>query len=102
MNPAIPPKDVMCPYTGFAKSCRDGVVEHSCPKWVHVMGVNPQTGEQIDKWACSDSMTHFLLLENSQMQRQTAGAIESFRNEMVRINELSLAAAISHPQLGAK
>jgi len=30
-----------------------------------------------------------LLIENSQMQRQTGAAVESFRNEMVRANEVS-------------
>jgi len=28
-----------------------------------------------------------LLIENSQQQRQTGAAVESFRNEMVRANE---------------
>jgi hypothetical protein len=30
------------------------------------------------------------LIENSQMQRQTGAAVESFRNEMVQINSLTL------------
>jgi phosphosulfolactate phosphohydrolase-like enzyme len=87
----IPDKKVMCPYTGFAKSCFEGVTEHNCPKWVHVMGSNPQTGETMNKFACADSIAHFLLIENSQMQRQTAAAVESFRNEMVKANQTALA-----------
>jgi hypothetical protein len=86
----IPDKNIMCPYTGFAKSCREGVVEHCCPKWVHVMGANPQTGDHVDKYACSDSLIPMLLIENSQMQRQTGAAVETFRNEMVRMNHMSL------------
>ena len=31
-----------------------------------------------------------LLIENSQQQRQTGAAVESFRNEMVKSNELHL------------
>lgn len=31
-----------------------------------------------------------LLIENSQMQRQTGAAVESFRNEMVKSNESTL------------
>jgi hypothetical protein len=83
----LPDKKIKCPYTGFAKSCFDGVTKHNCPKWVHLMGANPQTGEHIDKYACSDSMIHLLLLENSRMQRQTGAAIESFRNEMIELNQ---------------
>ena len=30
-----------------------------------------------------------LLIENSQMSRQTGAAVESFRNEMVKANESS-------------
>ena len=30
-----------------------------------------------------------LTIENSQMQRQTGAAVESFRNEMVKANEMS-------------
>lgn len=93
MSNPIPDKSVMCPYSGFKTSCREGVVEHSCPKWVRVMGSNPQTGELVDKYGCSDSIIPMLLLENSQMQRQTGAAVESFRNEMVRMNELALSAS---------
>lgn len=86
----LPDKNVMCPYTGFSKSCREGVVEHSCPKWIRITGLNPQTGEHMDQYGCSDSFLPLLLIENSQQQRQTGAAVESFRNEMVRRNELSL------------
>jgi len=32
-----------------------------------------------------------LLIENSQQQRQTGAAVESFRNEMVQFNAVALA-----------
>jgi len=34
-----------------------------------------------------DSFLPMLLIENSQQQRQTGAAIESFRNEMVQAND---------------
>jgi hypothetical protein len=43
-----------------------------------------------------------LLIENSQQQRQTGAAVESFRNEMVKANEASnqvLIAATQHNNL---
>jgi hypothetical protein len=80
----------MCPATGFKKSCRAINAEFDCPKFVHLTGLNPQTGAPEDKHGCVDSFLPLLMLENSQQQRQTAAAIESFRNEMVRFNLLSL------------
>lgn len=82
----LPDKDVMCPYTGFEKSCWSGVAEHRCPKWIHVLGNDPNTGQQVDKYGCNDSFQAMLMIENSLMQRQTGAAIESFRNEMIQLN----------------
>jgi hypothetical protein len=42
-----------------------------------------------------------MMIENSQMQRQTGAAVESFRNEMVKSNEVGqrvLLAAAGVPQ----
>lgn len=86
----LPDPKVKCPYTGFKMRCFDGVTKHACPKWVHIAGTHPQTGESIDRFACADSWIPLLLVENSQMQRQTGAAVESFRNEVVRLNGRSL------------
>lgn len=83
----LPDKKIMCPYTGFKKSCWEGVAEHSCPKWVHVTGTNPNNGEPVNNYGCSDAFVPLLLIENSQQQRQTGAAVESFRNEMVKLND---------------
>lgn len=88
----LPPKDVGCHRTGFVKSCRECVVEHNCPLWMQVQGVHPQTGEQLNQFGCADAFIPILLIENSQMQRQTGAAVESFRNEMVAVNERALGA----------
>lgn len=82
----LPDKKVMCHHTGFQTSCFDGVVQHNCRKWFQIRGSNPQTGEPIDQWACVDSLMPMLMIENSQQQRQTAAAVESFRNEVAIAN----------------
>ena len=41
---------------------------------------------QVDEWACSIQFLPMLLIENSQQQRGTGAAVESFRNEMVKAN----------------
>lgn len=82
----LPDDKVMCHETGFEKRCKDMVVNCHCRKWIQVMGNNPNTGEPINRWDCSDAWLPLLLIENSQMQRQTGAAVESFRNEATRNN----------------
>ena len=53
-----------------------------------VRGTNPNTGEEIDDYGCSVAWLPVLMIENSQQQRQTGAAVESFRNEMVKANEV--------------
>ena len=83
----LPDKNIRCPATGFAKSCREIVAEFECPKFIKISGQNPNDGQPVDRFGCVDSFIPMLLIENSQMQRQTGAAVESFRNEMVKANE---------------
>jgi hypothetical protein len=87
----FPDPSIKCPYTGFAKPCRELAL--SCPKFVHIAGHNPNTGEPVNRYGCSDGFLPMLLIENSQQARQTGAAVESFRNEMVRLNRASTASA---------
>jgi hypothetical protein len=34
------------------------------PEWIHIAGSDPQTGETIDKYGCSDSFRPRLMIEN--------------------------------------
>jgi len=85
MKKQIPHADEgqICPFNGQDTA----TVCHKCPLWIQVRGKNPQTDGEVDHWACSFAWMPMLLIENSQMQRQTGAAVESFRNEMVRSNE---------------
>lgn len=60
-----------------------------CSWMTQVRGHNPNTGKEVDEWGCAISWLPLMLIENSQMQRQTGAAVESFRNEMVKSNETS-------------
>jgi len=57
-----------------------------CSWFTQVRGTNPNSGKEVDEWACAITWMPVLLIENSQQQRQTGAAVESFRNEMVRAN----------------
>lgn len=60
-----------------------------CSWFTQLRGHNPNTGEEIDDWGCAVGWLPVLLVENSQQQRSTGAAVESFRNEMVKANESS-------------
>jgi len=85
----LPDKETGCHHTGFAKKCRDLVASGKCKRWLQIAGNNPNTGEAVNRFDCVDNWTPLLLIENSQMQRQTGAAVESFRNEMVKMNQVA-------------
>lgn len=73
-----------CPLNGF-KPCR----MFECAWFMAIRGTNPNTGADVDEHGCAMAWMPMLLIENSQQQRQTGAAVESFRNEMVKANEVS-------------
>lgn len=75
----------LCPL--LKKDC----IEHGCKFYVHLLGKDPQTSKEIDKWDCSFAWLPILLIENAQQSRQTGAAVESFRNEMVQANAQAVA-----------
>lgn len=62
-------------------------VGHKCAWYTYIRGFNPNTGQEVDEWACTITWLPMLMIENSQQQRSTSSAVESFRNEMVKANE---------------
>ena len=85
-----------CPLDGF-NPCR----QLECAWFIKIAGVNPNTGKDVEEWGCSMAWLPILTIENSQQQRQTGAAVESFRNEMVKSNEVGhrvLMAAAGVPQ----
>lgn len=74
-----------CPLNGFKKCKR-----FNCAWYTQVKGKNPQTGEDIDEYACAITLLPLLLVENSRQTNQAGAAIESFRNEMVKSNMVTL------------
>jgi hypothetical protein len=60
-----------------------------CAWIVQVRGMNPNTGEEVDEWKCAVAWMPMLQIETSQQSRQTGAAVESFRNEVVKANEIN-------------
>lgn len=73
-----------CPMDKF-NPCR----QTECAWFMQVRGMNPNTGAEVDEWGCAVAWMPILLIENSQQQRHTGAAVESFRNEMVKSNEVN-------------
>ena len=59
-------------------------IQLKCAWFTQVRGTNPNTGKEVDEWACAIAWLPVLLIENSQQQRQTGAAVESFRNEVAK------------------
>jgi len=58
-----------------------------CSWFTQIRGMNPNTGESVDEWGCAITWMPMLMIENSQQQRSTSAAVESFRNEVVDSNQ---------------
>jgi hypothetical protein len=74
----------------FCPLLKKDCIENKCAWYSHVRGFNPNTGQEVDEAACTVSWIPMLMIENSQQQRSTSAAVESFRNEMVKSNESNL------------
>ncbi len=72
----------------FCPLLKKDCVGIKCSWFTQVRGTNPNTGQEIDEWNCAITWLPVLLIEISQQQRQTGAAVESFRNEMVKANEV--------------
>lgn len=73
-----------CPLNSF-EPCK----QFDCAWFMGIRGTNPNTGADVDEHGCAVVWMPMLLIENSQQQRHTGAAVESFRNEMVKANEQS-------------
>lgn len=73
-----------CPLNGF-ESCK----KFDCAWFMQIRGTDPNTGDEIDDWGCSMAWLPKLMIENAFVSRQTGAAVESFRNEMVKSNDLN-------------
>lgn len=83
-----------CPLHSF-EPCR----QLDCAWFSQLRGTNPNTGEAVDEWGCAVAWMPMLMIENSQQQRQTGAAVESFRNEMVKANNVTSQLLLQHSNI---
>jgi len=86
----------------FCPLIKKDCVGLTCAWYTRVQGYDMNSGAQVDSYECAIAWMPMLLIENSGQQRQTGAAVESFRNEMVKANEVNtkliLAAASGETQ----
>jgi hypothetical protein len=70
-----------------------------CSWFTQVRGTNPNSGKEVDEWACAVTWLPMLMIENSQQQRQTGAAVESFRNEMTKAQQANQAVLLTTARL---
>jgi len=70
--------DGKCPL--LQKKC----IKHQCIWYNMLQGKHPQTGLDVQEWGCSIAWLPLLLVENSSKINGVTAATESFRNEMVK------------------
>jgi len=76
-------------------------IEHRCSWYTQLIGADPQTGEQLNKWGCAVGFIPILLVENAKEVRQTAAAVESARNEAVKDRSLLAGAILAQASNGS-
>lgn len=78
---------IICPMMGGKPCVEDGSIVDgelvACRFWVHVRGVDKNTGAEKDNGDCAIAWLPVLLIENSSVNRETGAAVESMRNESV-------------------
>lgn len=84
----------LCPL--LKKDC----VGLQCSWYTQVRGRHPQTGEEVDEWACAIAWTPILLIETAKEARQGAAATESLRNKVVESAEMALRTQVAIAALG--
>jgi len=73
----------------FCPLIKKDCVGLTCAWYTRVQGYDMNSGSQVDSYECAIAWMPMLLIENSGQQRQTGAAVESFRNEMVKANEVN-------------
>jgi hypothetical protein len=76
-----------CPLIG--KAC----LEQGCEFYTHLLGLNPQTGVQEDKWGCAVNFLPILLIETAGTVRKAQASTDKVATE-VRKQHMSFVGAL--------
>ena len=76
----IAPKGTICPLhrKDVSRVC------HTCAWYTRIQGVNPQTGEHLDKWLCAITAQVLAVLDVGKAATAGAATTQELRNDMKR------------------
>ncbi|WP_219117021.1 hypothetical protein [Janthinobacterium sp. UMAB-56] len=66
----------------FCPLIKKDCLQLGCSWFTQVRGKNPQTGADVDEWACAIVWMPLLTINTADEVRQCAAATESLRNEL--------------------
>lgn len=81
MSFELPPKDKLCRFSGFEKSCRELVSSGKCTDaWHHLQGRHPNTGEDMNRWGCCYDFTFLFAMEAARKGHHATASVLTLRN----------------------
>lgn len=85
----------------FCPLIKKDCIALQCSWFIQVRGTNPQSGAEVDEWACSIAWLPMLLINTAKEARQGAAATENFRNQMVAASDKALQTQLAIANLPA-
>lgn len=86
------------PRGDFCPLIKEKCIQDKCMFWTKLVGYHPQTGAPIDEWDCAIVWAPILLVENAQKMREAGAAVESFRNEVVKLSMAAQTKQVAVPE----
>ena len=84
-----------CPLGSVCEEIRNNQI-HRCMWYIELQGSNPQTGEPMNQTNCAMAWQPILLVEGNGRTVGVAAAVESLRNEHVKVQEKAIEALENH------
>jgi len=75
--------EITCPLGSECETTKDNKIMR-CAWYTKVVGMDVNTGKEIDEWSCAIAWMPRLQIEMSSTNRGQTQALESFRNETVK------------------
>lgn len=79
----------------FCPLIQKACVTHKCKWYKKIIGLNPQTGAQIEEYDCAIGMLPILLIENAAVGRQVSAEINEVKKETAKQKYIILNDAIA-------
>ncbi|MGE0373176.1 MAG: hypothetical protein AB7Q01_15010 [Gammaproteobacteria bacterium] len=80
---------------------RQPCMRMECARWRNIKGMDPQTGQQLDRWDCGDNLQEFLILEQNKLLREFNAELATLRAENY-IQMETLLLSVGRPDILAK